>query len=88
MEKYKVEFSNQAERVLVRIAQREPVLFRRLENALDDLGRDPFQGKALVGHLKGRYSYRVGTYRIIYWVEKQKLLILVIDIGHRRDIYR
>ena len=85
---YKLEFSKQAERVIRRIAKREPALYERVSRALDDLGRDPFQGKPLKGELEGRYSYRVGTYRIIYLIRRQELLVLIIDIGHRRDIYR
>jgi len=85
---YKVELSNQAERALRRIAEREPALYPRVASALDDLQRDPYQGKPLKGELKGRYSYRVGSYRVVYVVRRQELLVLIIDIGHRRDIYR
>ena len=73
---------------MTKIAQREPALYRRLAKALDDLERDPFQGKPLKGELKGRYSYRVGDYRILYLVYRDRLLVIVIDVGHRRDIYR
>ncbi|MBI3291506.1 MAG: type II toxin-antitoxin system RelE/ParE family toxin [Elusimicrobia bacterium] len=88
MASYRLEFSNQAERAIRRIAEREPALYQRVVHVLDDLGRDPFQGKPLKGELKGRYSYRVGSYRILYLVRRHQLLVLVIDIGHRRDIYR
>ena len=88
MAAYKVELSNQAERVIRRMAEREPALYQRVAGALDDLQRDPFQGTSLKGELKGRYSYRVGSYRIVYLVRQQELLVLIIDIGHRRDIYR
>ena len=71
-----------------RISERESVLYQRLVQALDELGRDPFQGKPLKGELKGRFSYRVGSYRIVYLVRAHQLLVIVIDIGHRRDIYK
>ena len=70
------------------MAQKEPEIYARLAHALDDLERDPFQGKALKGELKGRYSYRMGDYRILYLIHHHRLLVPVIDIGHRRDIYR
>ena len=85
---YNVELSNQAERVIRRMTEREPALYQRVASALDDLQRDPHQGKPLKGQLKDRYSYRVGSYRIVYLVRRQELLVLIIDIGHRRDIYR
>ena len=88
MAAYKLELSNQAERVIRRMAEREPALYQRVAGALDDLRRDPHQGKPLKGELRGRYSYRVGSYRIVYLVRQQELLVLVIDIGHRRGIYR
>ena len=45
-------------------------------------------GKPLKGALAGRYSLRAGSYRIVYRIEAAVLLVLVIDIGHRRDVYR
>lgn len=70
------------------MAQREPALYQRVARALDELERDPFQGKLLKGALKGRYSYRVGSYRILYLVQRHQLLVIVIDVGPRRDLYR
>ena len=88
LEKYKLELTQQAESVLKRIASREANLYGRIANVLDSLEQDPFQGKSLKGTLKGLYSCRVGSYRIIYQIVRLKLLVIVIDIGHRRDIYR
>lgn len=44
-------------------------------------------GDALTGNLSGLWRYRVGNYRIICEIEDEKLTILVIKIGHRKDIY-
>jgi mRNA interferase RelE/StbE len=85
---YRLELSNQAEHTLRRIARREPHLYPRLARALNDLEHDHLQGKPLKGELKGRYSYRVGTFHIIYLIKRNELLVLVIDIGHRREIYK
>lgn len=40
--------------------------------------------------MKGRRGYRirVGDYQVVYEVEDDKLLVLIIDVGHRREIYR
>ncbi|MGH7197163.1 MAG: type II toxin-antitoxin system RelE family toxin [Candidatus Omnitrophota bacterium] len=88
MKRYELELSREASRVLERMAEREPEIYARVAKALDDLEQHPFQGKSLKGELKGRYSHRVGSYRIIYRVYQDKLLVIVVDIGHRRDIYR
>ena len=88
MAAYRLEFSHEAERMLSRMKEREFALYERVERALDDLEKDPFLGKPLKGELKGKYSYRVGSYRILYLVHKHELLVLIIDIGHRRDVYK
>lgn len=45
-------------------------------------------GKPLVGSKKGWWRYRIGDYRLIVEINDDELLIIAVDIGHRRDIYR
>ncbi|WAR44717.1 type II toxin-antitoxin system RelE family toxin [Methylomonas rapida] len=45
-------------------------------------------GKALQGNLSGLWRYRVGDYRLLCRFEDEELVVLVIEIGHRREIYR
>ena len=45
-------------------------------------------GKRLLPPLADRYSARRGTYRVIYRIDDQRHTVTVVDIGHRRDIYR
>lgn len=50
---------------------------------------DPRQhGKALSADRVGQWRYRIGDYRVIAKIEDNKLIILVISIGHRREIYK
>ncbi len=63
-------------------------LFRRIDNALEALKSDPFLGKPLKDNLKGKYSLRVGIYRIIYSIDKGEITIYVLEIAHRREVYR
>ncbi|TDX24789.1 mRNA interferase RelE/StbE [Modicisalibacter xianhensis] len=50
---------------------------------------DPRQlGKPLTGQFSELWRYRVGDYRIIASIEDEEVRILVIRLGHRRDIYR
>jgi len=88
LKSYKLTLTRQAESALEWIAKHQPILFQKISQILDGLERDPYQGKALKGQLKGRYSYRVATHRIIYSIFQDRLLVVVIDIGHRRDVYR
>ncbi|MBI4375692.1 MAG: type II toxin-antitoxin system RelE/ParE family toxin [Elusimicrobia bacterium] len=54
--------------------------------ALDEIARDPFEGKRLSGNLAGEFSWRVGRYRIIYTVEGNR--IFAETVAHRKDVYR
>lgn len=50
---------------------------------------DPrISGKALTGNYSGFWRYRVGQFRIITKIEDDKLIILVVSIDHRKNIYR
>lgn len=44
-------------------------------------------GKALTGDLSGFWSYRVGEYRLLCKIEDKELLILVVHVAHRKDVY-
>ena len=50
---------------------------------------DPRQtGKGLVANRSGQWRYRIGDYRMICLLEDDRLVILALSIGHRRDIYK
>ena len=51
------------------------------------LKENPFIGKPLSGNLKGLRSLRVNKYRILYQKEEEKLIVLVLDVGHGKNIY-
>ncbi len=61
----------------------------RVGAAIDALAADPRPpgAKALVG-MVGALRVRVGAYRVVYEVQDDRLVVLVIDVGHRREIYR
>jgi mRNA interferase RelE/StbE len=66
---------------------------RRLRNFLEDRVanlEDPRQvGQALQGSELGKFwRYRVGDYRIICDLQDERLVVLVIEVGHRREVYR
>lgn len=50
---------------------------------------DPYvHGKSLEGNLKGKWRYRVGDYRLICNIDDEKVVILILVIGHRKEVYR
>jgi mRNA interferase RelE/StbE len=85
---FKIEIAPAVVKDLHLFKMEEPSLYRRLITVIQSLAGEPYQGKKLKGDLADRYSLRVGNYRIIYRIHKDRLIIFVIDIGHRRDIYR
>jgi mRNA interferase RelE/StbE len=60
----------------------------RIMDAIDKLAEEPLAGGVLKGEFSGLRRLRVGPYRIVYEVSEGQLTILVVRIGHRRDIYR
>jgi mRNA interferase RelE/StbE len=62
---------------------------KRIRDRIDGLADDPWL--AGVKRLRGTREFlriRSGNYRIIYTVERDRLTVLIIKIGHRRDVYR
>jgi mRNA interferase RelE/StbE len=82
---YLVRIKGSAARELKRIDR--PVRVRIVE-AIDRLAEHPFKGTALKGELKGLRRIRVGEHRIVYEIQDQALVVLVVRVGHRRDVYR
>lgn len=86
--KYAFEFTAAARRQLRTIDQTTAL---RILHALSRIGDDPYRDDADVKKLSGYddlYRLRVGVYRIAYTIDDGKLIILVVEVGHRRDIYR
>ncbi|OAN61213.1 addiction module toxin RelE [Balneola sp. EhC07] len=85
---WKVEFDDRARKELRKLdkqTQDRILKWLRTNLATED---DPRRtGKSLKGRMKGLWRYRVGDYRIISQIQDEHILILVIRIGHRRDIY-
>ena len=85
MEKYEVRLKRSVAKDLRAIPVKDVARILRRIEALKVDARPPGVEK-----LSGQEKYRIrqGVYRIIYEVRNQKLIIVVVKIGHRRDIYR
>ncbi len=83
---WKIRFERRAEKA---IAAMHPQMRRRVAAALDDLAADPYEAvnvKAMVGN--DQFRLRVGGFRIIYRLERNLLIVVVIDVGPRGDVYK
>jgi mRNA interferase RelE/StbE len=84
---YTVSILKHAEKFLRSI--KDARLYRRLREAIDSLEVEPHpMGSKKLSGSSDFYRLRVGDHRVLYQVQDQELLVLVIEIGHRREIYR
>ena len=60
----------------------------RLVEAIDLLCDTPAAGSALKGEFEGLRRLRVGRYRVVYEWQRSELVILVVRVGHRLEVYR
>lgn len=61
---------------------------QRLIDAIEKLNTSPTAGSVLKGEFSGLRRIRVGDYRIVYEVQDAQLVILVIRIAHRKEVYK
>ncbi len=59
-----------------------------IEKKLIDCSDPRLIGKPLTSNRNGQWRYRVGNYRIICVIEDEKLVILALSVGHRKNIYK
>ncbi|OQW37411.1 MAG: hypothetical protein A4E19_13475 [Nitrospira sp. SG-bin1] len=70
-----------------RLAKLDKAVKDRVGRAIVRLSEYPELGKRLTGLLSDRWSYRVGDWRILYKIRKKEVIVLVLTIGHRSDVY-
>jgi mRNA interferase RelE/StbE len=70
------------------IAKLDASMRRRVADRLAALANNPRPRGSVKLSGREEYRIRVGDYRIIYSIVDDRLLVLVIDVGHRRDVYR
>lgn len=69
------------------IRKLDPEIRRRVRRALELLTEEPERGKPLQLTLKGLRSWRTGDFRIVYRIVERRIEVIVIAVGHRRDVY-
>lgn len=84
---WKIEFSDSAKKALNKL---EKPVVRRILKFLDErVKKDPRSvGDFLKGPLSDFWKYRIGDYRLICSIEDEKLMVMVVRVGNRKDVYR
>lgn len=81
---YEVRLEDSARRFLKKLDKETN---KKLIKKFRSLEENPELGKPLTGNLAGLWSLRVGKFRAIYKIQRNELIILVLDIGHRKNVY-
>ncbi|NQU17937.1 MAG: type II toxin-antitoxin system RelE/ParE family toxin [Candidatus Saganbacteria bacterium] len=83
--KYHIEITSSAEKALRKFPEK---FQEHLTTKIFNLGNHPrpFRCKKLRG--SGYYRIRIGDYRVVYSINDLKKMVKILDIGHRKDIYR
>ena len=83
---YTVRLNTRVGKVLDRLP---PDMRRRIVRRLEALEDNPRpRGVEKLAGVEELYRVRVGTYRIVYTIRDRELVVIVVRIGHRRDVYR
>ena len=82
---YELRLEKPAKRFLKKLKDNEDK--KRIIKKFRELEKNPELGKPLTGKLAGLWSLRIGNYRAIYQIRKSELLIIVLKIGYRKNIY-
>lgn len=86
---WRVEFDRAAARDLRKLGvEAERRVLRYLRERVAGAQDPRSLGQALTGDRKGLWRYRVGDYRIVAAIEDGRFVVLVVTVGHRREVYR
>ncbi|MEA3424526.1 MAG: type II toxin-antitoxin system RelE/ParE family toxin [Bacillota bacterium] len=87
--KYGVEHSRTAVKQLKKMDKRiVAFIVAYIEDKLQGCENPRAYGKSLQGNLHDKWRYRIGDYRILVKIEDLKLIIVAVEVGHRKDIYK
>lgn len=85
---YTVEFSKNALKQIKKLDKNiAALIIGWIEKNLENCDDPRVHGKGLTANRSGQWRYRVGDYRILANIDDDKIIVLVVSIGHRRDIY-
>lgn len=85
---YKVLFTDGAKKQLKKLDKHTASLILGwIRKNLEGCTNPRQHGKSLTANRSGQWRYRVGDYRLIAEIQDKEIVILILNVGHRRDIY-
>jgi mRNA interferase RelE/StbE len=82
---YKILFTRQSQKDLSNLPKSD---FRKVEVAIAKLADNPRPPKSKKLTARDSWRIRIGNYRVIYLIEDDNLIVIVIEIGHRKEVYK
>lgn len=88
MKRYKVEYTERAIKELRKLDKyTRQMLYSWIDKNLVNCENPKLHGKPLTANSKGQWRYRVGDYRIIAEIQDDRIVILILTVGHRSEVY-
>ena len=85
---YTVIFADKAQKQLEKLDKSiAALIIGWVEKNLQNCENPRLYGKGLIANRSGQWRYRIGDYRLICEIQENEITILVLEIGHRRNIY-
>lgn len=86
--KYKVVLTDKAKKQLKKLdIYTSSLIVNWIEKNLEGCENPRIHGKNLVGDKSGQWRYRIGNYRLICEIQEENITILILEVGHRKNIY-
>lgn len=87
--KYKIETTSKFDKKFKKLDNYTQHMIKSwIVDNLVDCEEPRLHGKPLVGNKKGQWRYRIGDYRLLCCIQDDKMVILALNVGHRREIYQ
>lgn len=88
MNKYKVRYTDVAIKQIKKLDKyTQKLIYAWIDKNLQGCENPRVHGKGLIENRSGQWIYRVGDYRLIAEIQEKEITILIVNVGHRRNIY-
>lgn len=86
--KYRIVFTDKAKKQLKKLDKyTASLIIGWLEKNVEGSENPRLHGKGLIENRAGQWRYRIGNYRVICEIKDDEIIVLILDVGHRRNIY-
>ena len=86
--RYKVVFTDRAKKQLKKLDKyTASLIIGWIEKNIEGTDNPRQHGKGLVANKSGQWRYRIGDYRVICEIKEKEVIVLILEIGHRRETY-